>query len=791
MTSSNPGRPWGEWVLVGIAALWFAAIPFIGAVARAAFPALQDPQKQVLLAVIICGLQLGGLIVLLSIARLASKLERLAVICQLLILVVAWSTLDVLLHLLLAGRPNSIALIQLAAGLPFILVLGGWLISQTCRCTLRQAWKEMGLTRTGSLGWGLAAAALVLWPWFLVGSLGDWRESAAIAFQALAAGLLVEWLWRGMALNALLEVSGRRWTAGLIGGFLCAASELGKIALGIDAGPIGIASAFVVTLLVTELWSRPQDTRPGVWGAVVFHTLYLALPRLFIDPRSKEELAHAVVYTAMPILTALVGILLYIERKLLSRLKKPLPPSRLRTALIGAICWGMALAVYIIYGAPGFHNDGYLIVLREQVDLDAAPRDELYHTLVDTAVRSQAPIRQELDAMGVSYRPYYLVNMIRVDGTQRGMAGLKRREDVILVLPNPNVREYPIRWKIPYQPAELSMDAIPWGVDSIEADRVWEMGILGAGIVVGAQDTGYSWQNPELLDSYRGWDGRQADHNRNWHDAWDNQPVPFDDDNHGTHTLGTVLGNTVGMAPDAQWIACRNMRYGIGNPGSYIECMEFFFAPYPIGGDPFQDGDPSMAPNIVNNSWGCPPEEGCIDPEPMRTALKALKAAGILMVVSAGNDGPDCSTVWAPADDASVLAVGASDEASNIVGFSSRGPTKDGLVKPDVSAPGVDIISSLPGGGYGSAGGTSMAGPHVAGLAALLWSADPDLIGDIDRTIEIIISTAHPYLVDALCPADGQTCACGQDRPDLTPNNVAGYGIVDAYAAVEAALAGE
>jgi subtilisin family serine protease len=252
--------------------------------------------------------------------------------------------------------------------------------------------------------------------------------------------------------------------------------------------------------------------------------------------------------------------------------------------------------------------------------------------------------------------------------------------------------------------------------------------------------------------------------------------------------MGTVVGNNVGMAPEAQWIGCRNMRDGIGNPGSYVECMEFFFAPYPHGGDPFLDGDPAMAPHIVNNSWGCPPEEGCVDPEPIRTASEVLRAAGILMVVSAGNEGPDCNTVWIPASEDSVLAVGASNENQDIVSFSSRGPTDDGLVKPDVAAPGVNVISSIPGDSYSYAGGTSMAGPHVAGLVVLLWSAQPDLIGDIDLTEQIIITTAHPYLVESTCPADGQVCACGQDQADLTPNNVAGYGIVDAQSAVESAL---
>ena len=97
--------------------------------------------------------------------------------------------------------------------------------------------------------------------------------------------------------------------------------------------------------------------------------------------------------------------------------------------------------------------------------------------------------------------------------------------------------------------------------------------------------------------------------------------------------------------------------------------MEFFFAPYPLDGDPFHDGDPALAPDIVNNSWGCPPEEGCTQPEPIRRAVNVLHAAGIMMVVSAGNEGPTCNTVWLPASEDNVLAVGASDQYDQVVLF--------------------------------------------------------------------------------------------------------------------------
>jgi subtilisin family serine protease len=130
----------------------------------------------------------------------------------------------------------------------------------------------------------------------------------------------------------------------------------------------------------------------------------------------------------------------------------------------------------------------------------------------------------------------------------------------------------------------------------------------------------------------------------------------------------------------------------------------------------------------------------------------------------------------------SVFSVGAVDQGGNMAPFSSRGPvTIDGSnrIKPDISAPGVEVVSSLPNGTYGSESGTSMAGPHLVGVVALMWSADPKLIGDIDRTDQILIQTAKPY-TGAEPP--------GQCFTGVKPNNAYGYGIVDAYDAVKMAL---
>jgi subtilisin family serine protease len=370
------------------------------------------------------------------------------------------------------------------------------------------------------------------------------------------------------------------------------------------------------------------------------------------------------------------------------------------------------------------------------------------------------------------------------------------------VILNPNVRRYPRRIEMPYVGDGETNAGVQENLAAIHADVAWELDVEGEGIVVGGQDTGYDWDHPALKSHYRGLNGERVDHDYNWHDAWDETPVPFDDGSHGTHTMGTVLGddgagNRTGVAPGATWIGCRNMRRGFGNPGSYAECMEFLFAPYPPGGDPFVDGDVNRAAHVTNNSWGCPRIEGCF-PETLGPAVEALRAAGIMMVVSAGNEGPACGTATTPpANYDAVFSVGATTNDGDVVGFSSRGPV-EGLVKPDIAAPGQRVRSSVPGGDYAYADGTSMAGPHVAGTVALVWSADPGLIGYVDATEALLCGTAVSRSVDRACPRASTAagplaafmpppaCACGGVTG--VPNNVYGCGVIDAGSAVQRAL---
>jgi len=433
----------------------------------------------------------------------------------------------------------------------------------------------------------------------------------------------------------------------------------------------------------------------------------------------------------------------------------------------------------------------FLVFLREQADLRSLDGpgtrrqrgSQVYQRLTEVARRSQAPLIELLESRGLEYRTYWIANMIWVRGGIGDVETLARRTDVLRVDPNPRVRLAPAPATVKSE-ARVSESNVGWNILQVSADRVWSLGFNGQGVVVGGQDTGYQWDHPALRDQYRGWSGTDVDHDYNWHDAIHEGssscgvelPEPCDDHDHGTHTMGTMIGddggtNRIGMAPGARWIGCRNMADGHGTPETYTECFQWFVAPTDRDG---ANPDPSRAPHVINNSWVCPPEEGCAV-NTLRTVVENTRAAGIVVVGGAGNEGSFCSTVAdPPAIYGASLSVGAIDCNDSIAWFSARGPVivdGSGRLKPDVVAPGVSVRSSVNDGDYRSFSGTSMAGPHAAGLVALLLSARPDLIGRVDEIEALVRAEAHPL-------TSSQTC--GELPGTSVPNHTFGHGRIDA-----------
>jgi subtilisin family serine protease len=448
------------------------------------------------------------------------------------------------------------------------------------------------------------------------------------------------------------------------------------------------------------------------------------------------------------------------------------------------------IAQRVISDTAGGRTAQALVVLREQADLrpadalagKAAKGRFVVDALRAVASRSQAPLRAELQARGIPHQGFYIHNMIKVEGDRALMLDLAARADVDRIDANPLVRsDLPLQTGVD----AIGPEAVEWNVARVRAPDVWALGFRGEGRVVADADTGVDWDHPSLKNQYRGWDGNSVDHDFNWHDAIAGSPTPIDQHAHGTFTTSQMVGddgagNQVGVAPGAKWIGCRNMDAGgNGTPASYTECFEWLIAPYPIGGDPSQ-GDPNLSPDSINNSWSCPPSEGC-SRNTLLAIVTAVRAAGIVSVVSAGNSGPNCFTVTdPPAIYKQSFTIGATTMSDTIASFSSRGPVgtdaDNRRLKPNISAPGQSIRGAVPGTGYQSGwSGTSMAAPHLAGGLALLWQAKPSLIGNVTASEKAFTSTAVPKTTTQNCGGSG----------NRVPNAVFGWGIVDLFAAVD------
>ncbi len=627
------------------------------------------------------------------------------------------------------------------------------------------------------LALALAVAPVAAYAFTANGALGSGLDTLMGLAAGLAFGLLAALLASPSADNFILNGLGLGATLAILGS-----------AYGFDGDQL----ILVVALPIFGLAAASLGN--SVAAITVFIGLVTAAPLIFFDASEFTaqlgDLSNfAISATGWTILIGLgVAFVMWLLARVLkfkggggSWIKAVAPLA------IAPFTWAGAILIFLLVGQPGFYGDRIFVILKDQADVSSAKqivdRNErltfVYRTLVDHADTTQAGIRQILDRFGVDYTPYYLVNAVEVDNNPLVRFYLATQPEVDRLLYSPRLRPLPEPPAISTGPETAVTENPGWNIKMIGADRVWtEFGVTGQGIVVGQSDSGVDGTHPALSDAYR---GRESGDDYNWFDPWDGTSSPNDHGGHGTHTMGTILGSRgIGVAPGAQWIGCVNLERNLANPALYLDCMQFMLAPFPHGGDPFTEGDPTLAVHVMNNSWGCPTIEGC-DANALLPAVDALRAAGIFVVASAGNSGPACNTVEDPiALYDSAFSVAAVDQKGEAAFFSSRGPvTADGSgrIKPDIAAPGVDVFSSTPNGTYATFSGTSMAGPHLVGVVALLWSAQPELIGDIDRTEQILIETAQPYT--------GVRSGCFEGS---LPNTAVGYGIVDAYAAVKMAL---
>ncbi len=631
--------------------------------------------------------------------------------------------------------------------------------------------------RPGNIPLAFLFAAFGVAPFAVLGAFGSPTDAILSLLAGLSFGWLASLLMESTTANLFLDALG-----------ICTVLALLGSSIGYDGGQLILLAilppfAFAVAMLM-----------PSRIAAAILTGLLTAAALIFFDPTELTIILGdlvGVAFTAVGLAVGLglgVGLVALIVRAL-TKSGTDFGMWRRLTAMGALVAWLIVAILSLTSGNRGFYGDRLFVILQDQADLSSIRqisdiderRTAAYQMLVQLANETQAGLRTTFDNFGVDYTPYYLVNAIEVRGGTLIRLYVSTRPEVDRVIPSPRLRPVSSDESLAVMTgAEPAPTGVQWNVSMIGADRVWdEFDVRGEGIVIGQSDSGADVNHPELKATYR---GNASGDDYNWFDPWNGKPSPYDDGGHGTHTLGTIVGqNGIGIAPGATWFACANLNRNLANPALYLDCMQFMLAPFPQTGDPLSDGDPTLAADVLNNSWGCPELEGC-DPNALLAAANHLRDAGIFVVVSTGNDGPSCSTVNAPLSlYDSVFSVGAIDQSGTMAIFSSRGPvTADGSgrMKPDIAAPGVGILSSLPGGTYGSNSGTSMAGPHVAGAVTLLWSADPSLVGDIDRTEQLLIQAADPYT--------GSTnvgCFTGD-----IPNAAYGYGILDVYEAVKIAL---
>ncbi len=384
-----------------------------------------------------------------------------------------------------------------------------------------------------------------------------------------------------------------------------------------------------------------------------------------------------------------------------------------------------------------------------------------------TADASQAEVRKQLDAEQVSYTSFWISNTILVRSGSTALAQQAVEQAAVEAIRAPQTYEIP-------EPTigidEQQINAVEWGIDRINADDVWStLGVRGEGIVVGSIDTGVNFQHPALAAQYRGNSGGEINHDYNWFDPSQvcAGGIPCDNNNHGTHTMGTMVGgdggaNNIGVAPGARWIAAKGCESNSCSDRALLESGQWMLAPTRLDGS---GADPARRPQIINNSWGGPGGNSWYS-----QTIDAWRAAGIFPAFSGGNSGPSCGSAGSPGDDEQAFASGSFDINNVIASTSGRGRV-GGAAKPDLAAPGVNVRSSFANGGYGSLSGTSMASPHTAGTVALIWAAAPTLQGDIGRTMAVLNETA----------VDTENLTCGGTAAD---NNVWGEGRLDALAAV-------
>lgn len=399
------------------------------------------------------------------------------------------------------------------------------------------------------------------------------------------------------------------------------------------------------------------------------------------------------------------------------------------------------------------------VFFEDQVDIPALvasfDRDTDKHAqrvAVVTALKAKAAATQQhilpyiQEHAGVqrgSVKSHWISNDIRAYMNLEAIADLSHREEVgMLLWEAPAILDdADAAANAPFMPAPETAGGREPGLDVINAPALWAMGYTGIGTKVLIIDSGVSLTHPALTRNYYG--NKVGDAL-----AWYNPlgiKAPFDCDEHGTHVTGVTVGmqlsnrDTFGVAINAEWMGSPAVDGGTVGGTCVFDVDDLDAWQWALDPDGNSQTTDDM-PDVINGSYGREPEDffsSLCTSGLTRQRLEALEAASITFVQSAGNYGPGDSTMGAYkninvtlVNSFTVGAVNGGNINLPIMSYSSRGPSRCGetgglRIKPEVSAPGHNVRSCIPNGGFKLLPGTSFSAPHVSGAALLLHEAFP------------------------------------------------------------------
>lgn len=348
------------------------------------------------------------------------------------------------------------------------------------------------------------------------------------------------------------------------------------------------------------------------------------------------------------------------------------------------------------------------------------------------AARSQGSLRPLLDELRRSgsidsYRGFSVLNRLVVTASPAAIFELAKRDEVVAIVEE-TTRDALVLTGAAQTAASPPLDT-SWALDAIGVESLWEDGVKGRGIVVGIIDTGASASHEQMRGNFH-------DSSRSWYDPSGRSSVPQDSrTGHGTTILSVAVGENpqgriLGVAPEAEWIACAGLPEGRYNNIMFTECADWMLN---VG-----------QPDVLINAWLLP-SRGCDGS--LHRIVDAWRAAEILPVFSAGNDGPTEQSGRSPANyvglypgDGSTLSVGGTARSRAALPTSSRGPSScDGSIFPALVAPAEGVTAAFPltPSTYTLAQGTSVAAGLVAGAAALLLRLYPQAtIVDVEEALK-------------------------------------------------------